>query len=154
MKEIQKQSDENPSNKLQEKLELCEKERDEYLEGWKRAKADLVNARKEWEEKMKNLGEYVKADVVLSLLPILDAFEGMKNIEGWNEMQKLTSDIFMKMGVKEIESIEKEFNPEIHESAGEAEGEENMVIEVIRKGYKIGDTVIRPARVIIGSKEN
>jgi molecular chaperone GrpE len=150
MEETPKQSDEKQNNKLQEKLELAEKERDEYLNGWKRAKADLINARKEWEEKMKNLGGYVRADIILSILPILDAFEGTKDIEGWNEMQKLTSDIFMKIGVNEIESVGKEFNPEIHESAGQTEGEENIVIEVIRKGYKIGDAVIRPAKVIIG----
>lgn len=136
--------------KSDDKLSLCERERDEYLNGWKRAKADLVNARKEWEGKMKNLGEYVKADVVSSLLPILDALEETREIEGWEEMQKLALDIFTKIGVKEIESIGKEFNPEIHESAGEAEGEENIIMEVIRKGYKIDDTVIRPARVIIG----
>ena len=144
----------NQKIESEDKLSLCEKERDEYLNGWKRAKADLINARKEWEIQIKNLRDFAKTETVGKLLPILDALEGTKEIEGWNEMRKLAEDTFKKIGVEEIKSLGEEFNPECHESVGDGEGEEHKVIEVVQKGYRIGDTVIRPARVIIGKMSN
>ena len=133
-----------------DKLSLCEKERDEYLEGWKRAKADLINSKKEWEEKIKTLNKYVKTDIISSLLPVLDALESTKDIEGWNEMRKLAEDTFKKIGLEEIKAVDEEFNPEYHESVGGEDGDGHKIVEVIQKGYKIGDMVVRPARVKIG----
>ena len=133
-----------------DKLSLCERERDEYLNGWKRAKADLINAKKEWEEQIKGLSGFVKTDAVGKLLPILDALEGAKDIEGWSEIRKLAEDTFKKIGLEEIKSAGEEFNPEYHESVGGEDGEGHKIIEVVQKGYKIGDIVVRPAKVKIG----
>ncbi len=140
----------NKKTEQEDKLSLCEKERDEYLNGWKRAKADLINAKKEWEEQIKNLGNFVKADTAGKLLPILDALEGAKEIEGWNEIRKLAEDTFQKIGLEEIKAVGEEFNPEYHESVGGEDGEGHKIVEVVQKGYKIGDKIIRPAKVKIG----
>ena len=123
----------NKKTEQEDKLSLCEKERDEYLEGWKRAKADLINSKKEWEEKIKTLNKYVKTDIISSLLPVLDALESTKDIEGWNEMRKLAEDTFKKIGLEEIKAVDEEFNPEYHESVGGEDGDGHKIVEVIQK---------------------
>jgi len=136
---------------LQEKLSLAEKERDEYLNGWKRAKADFVNAKKEWSEQLSNLSFFVKADFVKTLLPIIDAFEAAeKQTDGWQEIKSLLERILKKNGFKEIEALNKNFDPAYHEAIEEVEGEEGKIIEIAQKGYLLDDQVIRPARVKVG----
>jgi molecular chaperone GrpE len=148
--------EQNNNQKIEkdDKLSQCEMERDEYLNGWKRAKADLANAKREWEEKIKNLAEFVRADVIESFLPVLDALDNSKDIEGWKEIKKLTEDILRRSGLEEIKAIGEEFNPEFHESVGLTDGPEHKVVEVVQKGYKVGDKVIRASRVKIGQVNN
>lgn len=137
-------------NELQEKLSLAEKERDEYLNGWKRAKADLINSKRDWEEKISALGEFVTADVIKKFLPVLDALEAGQDTSGLDEIKKLFSDILRQLGLEEIEVIGKKFDPVYHESVGEDEGPASEVIKVLQKGYFFKGQVIRPARVKIG----
>ena len=128
--------EENNSNKIEEtetKLELAEKERDEYLNGWKRAKADLLNAQKEWLEQLADLNKWAQSGLVKQLLPVLDALEAAPEAEGWTEIRKLLVDILMKSGLEEIKAPGSKFDPIYHESVGESEGEENMVVEVVQK---------------------
>src|SRR3989338_1068648 len=133
-----------------DKLSLAEKERDEYLNGWKRAKADLINSKKEFEDQIKSLNDFVKIEFIKQFLPVLDALEGAKEIEGWQGVKKLVGKVLSQNGVEEVESLGEEFNPVCHEAVGEGEGDPNKVIEVLQKGYKINGRVIRAARVKIG----
>lgn len=136
---------------LTEKLVFCENERDEYLNGWKRAKADFVNAKKEWSEQLTSLSFFVKADFIKTLLPIIDAFEAAeKQADGWQEIKSLLEGILKKNGFKEIEALGKDFDPVYHEAMAEVEGEAGKVIEVVQKGYLLENQVIRPARVKVG----
>ncbi len=135
---------------LSEKLSLAEQERDEYLNGWKRAKADLINATKEWAEKISSLGDFVTVDVVRKLLPALDALEAGGETDGLAEIKKLFSDMLGKMGVEEIDAKAKNFDPMYHESMGEGEGNPGEVVEILQKGYLLKGQIIRPARVKIG----
>ncbi|MEK7564923.1 MAG: nucleotide exchange factor GrpE [Patescibacteria group bacterium] len=144
---------EKKENNLEEKLELTEKERDEYLDGWKRAKAELINAKKDWEGQSKEVADYAKMSFIKQMLPVLDALEAAKETEGWQGVKKLIEDIFKKNGVIEIEAQGKEFDPIYHEAMLESEGEENKVIEVLQKGYIVNGLVIRPAKVKIGKQE-
>src|SRR3989344_1403819 len=136
-----------------DKLSLCEKERDEYLNGWKRAKADLINAKKEWEEQIKNLRDLAKAEVVEKLLPVLDALEGAREIDGWSEVQKLAEDAFKGIGLEKIKTIGEDFNTEFHESVGEADGPEHKIVEIVQNGYSSKGQVIRAAKVKIGNSD-
>src|SRR3989344_6100108 len=138
--------DEEKNKELEEKLVLAEKERDEYLNGWKRAKADLINAKREWAEQLKDLSGFVQADWVRKILPVLDALDKTAAAEGWAEIKKLLGDILKKEGLEEIEALGREFNPEYHESAGAAEGPEHQVVEVLQNGYQFKGQVIRAAR--------
>ncbi len=135
---------------LSEKLNLAEQERDEYLNGWKRAKADLINAQKEWEEKISSLGDFIAIDIVRKLLPMLDALEAGGEADGLAEIKKLFSDMLGKMGVEEIDAKAKNFDPTYHESIGEGEGSLGEVVEVLQKGYLFKGQIIRPVRVKIG----
>lgn len=132
---------------LQEKLVLAEKERDEYLNGWKRAKADLANFKKETAEAILELKDVVGAGFVKNLLPVLEAFEESEknNIEGLSNIWELLFKILDKEGVETIFPKEGDkFNPEFHEAI---EGEGTVVDEVFQRGYKLKDRVVKPAKV-------
>ncbi|MBI4119929.1 MAG: nucleotide exchange factor GrpE [Parcubacteria group bacterium] len=135
---------------LEEKLRLAEKERDEYLNGWKRAKADLINIQKEWREKLADLDKWAQAGLVKQMLPVLDALEAAQEAEGWAEIRKLLVDILAKSGLEEIKALGSKFDPVYHESVGESEGEAGVVAEVVQRGYLFGGEVLRAARVKVG----
>ena len=61
--------------KVKEELKTCQSEKQEYLDGWQRSKADFVNFKKRVEEDKKNLRKYANEDLVLSIIPTLDNFE-------------------------------------------------------------------------------
>ena len=165
---IEEEAD-NPAEaikKLREKLKACEADKSEYLAGWQRAKADSVNARKEEEERRKNIIKFSEKTLVLELINLADSFDGLyANKEGWEKIDKnwrhgmevLRSQLMSIMksrGVEAMESLGKIFNPKESESVGEAdvdtEGKDGIVIEELRKGYKMRGMVIRPSLVKVG----
>lgn len=132
---------------LQGKLALAEKERDEYLAGWKRAKADLANFKRETTEVIGALADTVRAEFVKLLLPVLDAFDesARNNVEGLKNIFDLLVGILKKEGLEVIvASAGDEFNPEIHEAV---DGKGGVIEEVLQKGYKFKEQVIRPTKV-------
>jgi len=142
--------EEKPQNEvdvkdLQECLILAEKERDEYLAGWKRAKADLVNFKRETAEVMGGITSSVRAEVFQVLLPVLDAFDKSDGAGGLKNIADLFRAILKKEGVEVIEAnAGDEFSPEIHEAV---EGEGGVISEVLQKGYKFKEQIIRPVKV-------
>lgn len=131
----------------------------EYLSGWKRERAEFENYKKEEAERMEKRDIYAKRLFLLKLLPILDSFnlalkntpEEVKKSEwfvGYGYIQKQFEDFLQSEGIEVIESKDKEFNPLLHEAIEiEGEGEAMMVKEELSRGYKIGEFVVRPARV-------
>lgn len=169
---ILEEEGENPQDKLKklrERLKKCEAEKQEYLAGWQRAKADFINARKEEEESRKEFIKYCNAGLALQFLEVADSFDRlMADKENWQKMEenwrKGVENFYMQLmrilkneGIEPIESIGQSFNPEEHESVGEIEVDskekEGIIVEVIRKGYKMGDKIIRPSKVKIGKYE-
>lgn len=151
-KEDKKELTEKYFKELEEKLELAKKERDEYLNGWKRAKADLANFKKEMIASMGELSFAARAQLIIDILPVADSLDeaAKNNIEGLDNIYSLLTGILKKEGIKEIFPKEGEvFNPEFHEAVG---GEGDKVSEVMQKGYKYEDKVLRPAKVKV-SKE-
>lgn len=151
--------------KLREKLKKCAAEKDEYLAGWQRAKADFVNARKEEEERRAEFIKFAGAEIIYDILPVLDSFDLAFNNENWQKLDKSwqegikliynkLKDTLKKHRVEQIETMDKKFNPEEHESLGEIEvadkNKEGIVLEEIRKGYKIQNKILRPAQVRVG----
>jgi molecular chaperone GrpE len=146
---------------LKKKLEECQKLKDEYLAGWQRARADLINYKKEELERVGELIKFSANGLILKILPILDNFEiaekklpeNLKNDENVKGILQIKSQIlnFLKeQGVEEIKSIGERFDPNFHEVVGEVEEkgkEPGTIIEEIQKGYKIDGRLLRPAKV-------
>ncbi|KKS18648.1 MAG: GrpE protein, molecular chaperone GrpE [Parcubacteria group bacterium GW2011_GWC1_41_7] len=108
-------------------LSKAEKERDEYLAGWKRAKADLLNAQKETEQKMKQFAYFANANLIADLLPVLDSFDmALHTFEekdkdsamgrGYVLVQTQMFDLLRRYGLEVIDPKGKEFDPKIHEA--------------------------------------
>ncbi len=127
-----------------------------------RTAAEFDNYKKRTEREKLSTAEYAKASVMKSLLPILDnaerAAEFPKETEQYNKgiemIVKQLSDLSEKLGLQAIGEVGEVFNPEIHEAIMHIESEnfgENTVSQVLQKGYKYGDTVVRPAMVQVAN---
>ena len=151
--------------KLRDDLKICRKEKEDYLTGWQRAKADYVNLQKELDQIRINSGALAKEGIVLNLLPVLDSFEmAFADKNHWEKIDKdwqngITS-IYQQFisglansSVEKIDMIDILFDPSIHQSISVVETNEkekdHTVEKVLQIGYKIGDRVIRPAKVSI-----
>jgi molecular chaperone GrpE len=140
-------------------VEQLQNERDEYLEGWKRAKADLVNYKKEEAERMARIAEYAEHEFLKKVFPILDNIERAMQLipekekknqvyKGFVQIAFQWKNFLVHNGVEEIETAGKPFNPEFHEAVGEEEGKDSgIVAEVVEKGYRINGKLLRPAKV-------
>lgn len=139
--------------KIKDKLKASEKERGEYLAGWQRAKADLINYKKEQEQKNSDIFKFANENLIIEILLVLDSFEqAMKHdkSEGIKQLYNQLKSILKNNGLEEIETVGKKFDPFLHESIGEAKGKKQGIIaEEIQKGYKLNNKVIRPSRVKI-----
>lgn len=139
--------------RLNNKIAELETAAEDYLEGWKRTKADFINYKKDEEKHAANVLKFVKMNFLKKFLPILDSLEEAKKQKNL-EIEALSlqiTQIFKSEGLEEIEALGKVFDPNFHESVGvvESQGEENMVAEELRKGYMVEGEVIRPALVKI-----
>lgn len=149
---------EHKIKKTKDKLGLCEGERAEYLAGWQRAKADLINYKKEQEAKISEIFKFANEGLIYEILPALDSFElalSHKEDEGTRQIYNQLKNILKSQGLEEIQVVGQPFDPQLHESVGETtcpEGFEgkDIVAEEIQKGYKLNNKVIRASKVKIG----
>ncbi len=127
-----------------------------------RTAAEFDNFKKRTEREKLSTAEYSKASVIKTLLPILDnadrAAQFDQGTEQYNKgiemIVKQLADLSGKLGLIEIGTVGEEFNPEVHEAIMHIDDEslgENTVSAVMQKGYKIGDTVVRPAMVQVAN---
>ncbi len=140
--------------KIKDKLKFCEKERAEYLAGWQRAKADLINYKKEQEQKNSAFFKFANENLIIEILLVLDSFEQAlkhKKDEGTLQLYNQLKNILKNQGLEEIESKGKKFDPEFHEAVEEVKGKkQGIIVEEIQKGYKLNGKVIRPSKVKVG----
>ncbi|HAI74333.1 TPA: nucleotide exchange factor GrpE [Candidatus Moranbacteria bacterium] len=160
--------------KKTELKESKENKEQEYLEGWKRCMADFENYKKRQIENQKYVGVFVREDLILQILPVIDNFhsaiehipEEQKDspwVAGIMHIQKQLENILRDNGVEEIEIKNgDEFDPSLHEAVAnnqetvnseqETEKKErgNKISKIILKGYRIGEKVARVARVVVG----
>ena len=139
---------------LEERLQALTAERDEYLDDLRRVAAEFENYRK----RTARAGERL----VKSLLPVVDDLERAlvaaheheeaKLEEGVRLVHRALADLLAKEGLTEIETNGR-FDPHVHEAllAQPSEAEEGTVIQVLQKGYRLGDRVLRPARVVVAA---
>jgi molecular chaperone GrpE len=144
-------------------IKELEKQRDEYLSGWKRAKADFDNYKKQEVERIASNVEYANKTMVLKILEILDNFELVKQnltvdlqdndyIKGVLQIKNQIQDFLKNQGVKEVKATGGKFDPNFHEVVEQIEDknkEAGTIIKIIQKGYELRGRVIRPSRVRI-----
>lgn len=153
---------ENKVAKMREELSECRKEKQEYMDGWQRAKADYVNALKRFDGDMKSAKQAGVVKAVETLLPAFDALERSKEHgevpEGFLAIARQIESSFASLGLEELGKIGEAFNPAFHEALGQDAADsvetDNAVTAVLEKGWKIGDSVIRPAKVRVGHFAN
>jgi molecular chaperone GrpE len=143
---------------IDQPLQESEAKAQEYLNNWKRAAADFANYKKGEIERAVLLTGYAKEDMLYDILPVLDSIyllEQHEQVEGIDLIKKQIDEFLKRQGIEEIVVEGKEFDPATMEAIGEieenpsfAKASESTVVEV-QKGYKIGEKVIRPARVNI-----
>jgi molecular chaperone GrpE len=141
-------------------LEALRAERDECLQHLQRVAADFENYRKRAARDQESLVARAAERLVRELLPVLDDLERALQAaeqheeaeleEGVRLVHRQLADALRKEGLEEIPTDGK-FDPHLHEAllAQPAEAEEGTVIEVLQKGYRLGDRVLRPARVVV-----
>ena len=128
----------------------------------KRLMAEFDNFKKRSSKERETLYNSVLGDVVNKLLPVLDNLEKAANAETEDTNYKQGIDLVLKQymevlsafGVKEIESIGTTFDPELHEAVSMVQDEtlgEKEIKEEFRKGYKLGDKVLRHSMVIVAN---
>ncbi len=151
--------------RLREKLNTCLSERQEYLDGWQRARADFVNARRVEEESRSRQAEETQEDLLKAILPTLDSFErAMGDAKGWQsapdswrtgveQIYEQLLAILKQYEVCSFDSLGEVFDPHAHEpiamTRAESAQTHNKVVEVFEKGYRRGEKILRPARVVV-----
>ena len=133
------------------------KQIEELTNNWKRALADYQNLEKNYSQQKQNLSLYIKADILLKFLPILNslekAHEHLKD-QGLELAIKQFKDLLKSEGLEELDVLNKNFDPNTGECVDVGVGDkENIVIKILSKGYKLFDKVILPAKVIVSKKQ-
>ena len=157
-----------PEQKLADiraELAKVRSERDEYLDGWQRAKADFVNAKKRVDDERKADTLFAASGLIATLLPVLDSFdaamihagEGSTFSDGVRNTYAQFERVLESVGVKSYDPKGTAFNPAEHESVElekvDSPNMDNIVTKVHQKGYILNGKVIRPARVSVGHYE-
>ncbi len=148
----------------QTELQKCKKERDEYLAGWQRAKADFINYKKEEIQRLQEIAKYQLEDITLELIGVLDNFDlGLAALEKQGPVEKgiymirtQLLDVLKRRGLSKAEvKPGSVFDPSIMESIADTESEQppGTVAEVIEEGYRLHERIIRPARVKISKSK-
>jgi len=143
-------------DKNMNELEECKTKCEEYLNGWKRERADFLNHKKEEMERIGIVIKYANEELILKILPILDNFclaekhmpEDKEFKDGFSQIKKQLEDFLLKEGIEVIETMGKPFDANLMEAVGEAEGgDEGTIVVEIQRGYTLHGKVIRPAKV-------
>lgn len=150
--------------KLKIQIKEFEQKVEQYLNGWKRAKADFINYKKEQEQIFEEFIKFSNQNLILQILPVLDnfnlalkhlpkEFENNEWAKGILYIKTQLEDILKNQGVEEIKTIGEKFNPEFHEVvSGDEQGD--VIVEEIQKGYMLHGKLVRAAKVKVGNNNN
>ena len=154
-----------PADSLESRLAQAEATRDEYLADLQRLAADFDNYRKRVLRDQEQLVARAHERLVRELLPVLDDLERAIGaaevhdeatvVEGVRLVQRALADQLAREGLEEI-AADGAFDPHVHEALLSQPGEgaePGTVLQVVQKGYRLGDRVIRPAMVVVGQGE-
>lgn len=155
----------DPQSELVQKLGEVEKQRDEYLAGWQRAKADLINYKKEEMQRLQEMARFGMEDIIHDFLGVLDSFDlGLAALEKQGPVEKgiyliraQIEDVLRQRGLQKIEvKVGDQFNPSSMEALSEVQSDKpgGAVVEVVSQGYRLHEKIVRPAKVTISKIQN
>ncbi len=155
--------------KLREKIKKLESEKQEYLDLSQRTRADYANYKKEVDANRISDRKFATKRFIEELLPVLDSYDmAQGNKENWEAVDKNwrmgIEYIFAQLrtvlegeGVTQFGKVGDTFDPHLYESMEqvhvENEADNDKIMKILQNGYKMHDTIIRPARVHVGHKE-
>lgn len=159
---LEKNKIENEEKEVVKESNTIKQELEETTDRLKRIMAEFENFKKRSSKERENLYNSLVSDIVASFLPVQDNLEKAISVKTEDEnlkqgielVVKQIKDIFQKFGVEEIETVGKPFDPEVHEAVSSVQDDtlgEKIVKEEFRKGYKIGNKVIRHAMVVVAN---
>jgi len=160
----------NQLKAVKEELKSTDKEAGEYLDYLKRLKAEFENYKRRSQKERERIVSWSKEDLIKQFLPVLDDLEGAVDssqqsnnlaslMEGMRMILEKLKAVLQKQGLQEVKAEGEEFDPHFHEalmSVDLAEYPDNLVVEEMRKGYKLNNKILRPAMVKVNkrSQEN
>jgi molecular chaperone GrpE len=154
-----------PRPEVEERLAAAEAKAEEHLDDLKRLAAEFENYKKRTAREQASMSTRATERLVKELLPVVDDLERAleaaeqheeaKLEEGVRLVQRQLASALEREGLAEIETDGK-FDPHVHEAllSQPSEADEGTVIEVLQKGYRLGDQVLRPARVVVASSKD
>ncbi len=159
----------NKVKKLQEQIKELQKEKQEYLDGWQRARADYANLQKTTDEDKKRFKTLFAEKFVEDLIPVVDSFSmAMSNKEAWDKVEpawRTGVEYIYQQLMNTLEShnltlfgeVGDKFDPTIHEGVSDEitddKSKDHTVAKVHQKGFMLGDSVLRPTRVSVYTLE-
>lgn len=149
-------------DKLKHELKETKEKRDEYLDGWQRAKADMANVRKDAAADALRASVRGKEALIEDILPALDSFDMAAMSESWGAideswrsgMEQVRNQLLNALsqhGILRYGKVGDALDHTLHEVVQEQDdvaGESGTVVRILRYGYRNGDRIIRPAHVI------
>jgi molecular chaperone GrpE len=149
--------------KLKEELAKIKLERQEYLDGWQRCKADNINAKKDAEMRAGRTAELLREALVHDIIPALDSFDMAGGSEAWGEIsdgwksgmelvRDQLVDALRRHGVERFGKVGDAFDHTFYAAVEERDdvaGEAGTIARILRYGYKAGERILRPAQVIV-----
>ena len=149
--------------KVKDELAAAKKERQAYLDGWQRCKADAINQKNENLQNLSRARTAGKEQVLESLLPVLDSFDIAMTGGAWEKtdaawrsgIESIRNQFLTALESNGITSFGKEgdsYDPLMHEILEEVDdaGKAGIVIRVVRRGWRLENKIVRPAHVVIG----
>lgn len=149
--------------KLRMDLKQAKVEKEEYLTGWQKERAEFANYRKQEEDRKAMFSESLRERILSRFLSVLDSFNmAFANKQAWQKVDEnwrkgveyiyaQLNTVFEEYGVKPVGEVGEKFDHNIHESIELVPTDnkelDHAVAEVIQRGYKLGERVMRPARV-------
>ena len=149
--------------KLRADLKACKKEKEEFLTGWQKERADFINYKKEEDSRKAVFSEAMRERILTRFLSVLDSFNmAVGNKGAWEKVDpnwrrgiehihSQLDAVFEEYGVKPVGEVGETFDPNIHQSidlvSSTQKELDHKIAEVVQKGYKLGERILRPARV-------
>lgn len=153
------ETNEQKIKELKKTIQDLNKKCDEYLNGWKRAKADYLNLEKEMLRQKEEWIRFSNGELISQLIPVLDSFDKAIShlspedhshswAKGLLNMKNQLENILRNAGLEKIKAKGEKFNPDFHEAI-KKEGKGDKIVEEVQTGYLFQGRLLRPAKVII-----